>query len=215
MIDYERARAHMVDSQLRAGGVTNARILAAMSVLPRESFVTAARRDVAYVDDIQWLGAGRFMSAPATLGKLLQLAEISADDKVLDVGAATGYSTAVIARLSASVIGLEADASLAATAAVNLAALGLGNASIVTGSIDQFGAARFDVIMVQGALASVPDGYIEALREGGRLVVLIRTGAVSLAHVFVKTGQQATARAEFNAFLPLLFSDQANKEFVF
>src|SRR5215217_5162929 len=148
MIDYERARAHMVDSQLRAGGVTNARILAAMSVLPRESFVTAARRDVAYVDDIQWLGAGRFMSAPATLGKLLQLAEISADDKVLDVGAATGYSTAVIARLSASVIGLEADASLAATAAVNLAALGLGNASIVTGSIDQFGAARFDVIMV-------------------------------------------------------------------
>ena len=215
MVEYERARAHMVDSQLRAGGVTNARILARMSALPRENFVAPSRRDVAYVDDIQWLGADRFMSAPATLGKLLQLAEISSTDAVLDIGAGSGYSTAVIAGLAATVIGLEADAALAATAKINLADLGLGNASIVSGGVGQFGAARFDVIMVQGALASVPDDYLEALREGGRLVVLIHKGAVSLAHVFVKTGQKVAARAEFNAFLPLLFVDQANKEFVF
>lgn len=214
MVDFQRARAHMVESQLRAGGVTNAPILARMRALPREDFVDPSRREVAYVDDIQWLGNGRFMAAPATLAKLIKLAEITQSDSVLDIGAATGYSTAVIAGLAAKVTGLEPDAALAAAAAANLAVLGVTNARIIAGDIDQLGAAAFDVIIVQGTLDSVPDSFMARLNEGGRLVALIRNGAVSVAHVFVKSGRGIAARAEFNAFLPPLAQRQ-NEEFVF
>ena len=217
MIDFERARAQMVESQLRGGGVTNAPILAQMRAISREDFVAPGRRDVAYVDDIQWLGHGsrRFLAAPATLAKLLKLAEISPADSVLDIGAATGYSTAVIAGLAASVVALEQDGDLAALAATNLARLGLTNASVVAGSIDQIGARRFDAILAQGSLDIVPDAFLAALSEGGRLVALIRAGAVSVAHVFVKASGRVTARAEFNAFLPPLLVGQANEAFVF
>lgn len=214
MVDFQRARAHMVESQLRAGGVTNAPILARMRAIPREDFVDPGRRELAYADDIQWLGNGRFMAAPATLAKLIKLAEITGDDAVLDIGAATGYSTAVIAGLAASVTGLEQDAALAAAATANLAALGLTNARIVAGDIDQLGSARFDAIIVQGALDSVPDAFLAALNEGGRLVALTRNGAVSVAHVFVKSGRGVTSRAEFNAFLPPL-AQRSNEEFTF
>ena len=217
MVDFQRVRAHMVESQLRAGGVTNASILARMLAIPRENFVDPSRRDVAYVDDIQWLGdrdARRFMAAPATLARLIKLAEITPGDAVLDIGAATGYSTAVIAGLAASVTGLEQDNALAAAAVANLAALGLANARIVAGDIAQLGQGRFDVIIVQGALDSVPETLLAALNEGGRLVALIRNGAVSVAHVFVKSGRGVTARAEFNAFLPPL-AQRPNEEFVF
>nr|WP_295891617.1 protein-L-isoaspartate O-methyltransferase [uncultured Devosia sp.] len=217
MVDFQRARAHMVESQLRAGGVTNAPILARMRAIPREDFVDSSRRDVAYVDDIQWLGdraAGRFMAAPATLAKLIKLADITERDAVLDIGAGTGYSTAVIAGLAASVIGLEQDAALASSAIANLAGLGIANAHIVTGDIDQVAAASVDVIMVQGALDSVPDAFLARLKQGGRLVALIRNGATAVAHIFVKSDRGVTARAEFNAFLPPL-ARQRNEEFVF
>lgn len=217
MVDFQRARAHMVESQLRAGGVTNAPILARMRAIPREDFVDPSRRDVAYVDDVQWFGgrtAGRFMAAPATLAKLIKLAEITESDTVLDIGATTGYSTAVIAGLAASVTGLEQDAALAAAATANLAALGLTNVRIVAGDIEQLRPARFDAILVQGSLDSVPEAFLASLNEGGRLVALLRNGAVSVAHVFVKSGGVVTTRAEFNAFLPPL-TQRLNEEFMF
>lgn len=208
----------MVESQLRSGGVINPAILARMRTVPREDFVPATRRDLAYIDDIQWLGdkaSRRFMAAPATLARLLALAEITQTDTVLDIGAATGYSTAVIAGLAASVTGLETDADLAATARGNLAALGVTNASVIHGDISQVGKVRFDVIVVEGALDAVPDAFIAALAEGGRLVALLRTGAVGLAHLFVRSGREVTARAAFNAALPPLFAERPDEEFVF
>lgn len=208
----------MVESQLRSGGVINPAILARMRTVPREDFVPATRRDLAYIDDIQWLGdkaSRRFMAAPATLARLLALAEITQTDTVLDIGAATGYSTAVIAGLAASVTGLETDADLAATARGNLAALGVTNASVIHGDISQIGKVRFDVIIVEGALDAVPDAFIAALAEGGRLVALLRTGAVGLAHLFVRSGREVTARAAFNAALPPLFAERPDEEFVF
>ena len=218
MVDFERARTQMVESQLRSGGVTNPAILARMRTVPREDFVSATRRDLAYIDDIQWLGdkaSRRFMAAPATLARLLALAEITQTDTVLDIGAATGYSTAVIAGLAASVTGLETDADLAAAARANLAALGVTNASVIHGDISQIGKVRFDAIVVEGALDAVPDAFIAALAEGGRLVALLRTGAVGLAHLFVRSGREVTARAAFNAALPPLFAERPDEEFVF
>lgn len=218
MVDFDRARQVMIDNQLRAGGVTEARLLSRLRVVPREIFVPRSRRDLAYVDDIHWFGkpgASRFMPAPATLGKLLQLAEIAAEDTVLDIGASTGYASAVIAGMARSVIALEQDATLAAAAADNFLALNLANASAATGDIAQFGAQRFDVILVQGSLASVPDKYAAALNYGGRLVALVSVGAVNVAHVFVNESGKLTARAEFNAPLPPLQAEAEFEEFVF
>ncbi|UJW85949.1 protein-L-isoaspartate O-methyltransferase family protein [Devosia sp. SL43] len=218
MTDFERVRAYMVDNQLRTSGVTEHRLLASMAAVPRELFVSADRQAVAYVDDVQWLGqppARRFMPPPALLAKLLQLAEITEKDHVLDIGAATGYATAVIAGYAASATGLEADAGLVGLARANLERLGLANADIVAGDIAALRGRQFDVVIVQGALDNVPDTFFAALKDGGRLVALVRQGRVAVANVFVKAGTTITARGEFNATLPPLLAPQAVEDFVF
>jgi len=219
MTRFEQLRATMVDNQLRTSGITEWRLLEEMSRVPRELFVPADRQALAYIDDIQWFGQGagrRFMMAPATLAKLLQLAEITLHDTVLDVGAATGYGTALMAGLAQSVVGLEADADLAGKAAANLGQLGIGNATIVAGDFGALGrAAKFDVIIVEGALDSVPDAMLARLNDGGRLVALIRSGGVAVANVFVRTGSDIAARGEFNASLPPLDPQPVAAEFVF
>jgi protein-L-isoaspartate(D-aspartate) O-methyltransferase len=214
MNDFRRARTHMIDSQLRSTGVTNKRILARMSAIERERFVSPARQVTAYTDSVQWLGktgSGRFIAPPAIFAKLLQLAEITSDERVLDIGAATGYSTAVIAGLAASVDGFEPDAELASTAQGNLRELGLANANMV----ESIGQGLYDVVFVEGTLQAVPQDYFDALKEGGRLVALIWSGGVSVAHVFVRTTKGIAASADFNAALPPLLPVQKAQEFVF
>ncbi len=217
MVDFERARKIMVDNQLRTSNVTDRRVLAAMLSVPREQFVPADRKALAYIDDAHDLGHGRSLAAPAPFAKLLQLAEIESGDAVLDVGAGLGYSTAVLAQLAHEVIGVEADAGLAAEAKKSLAAAGVSNADIVVGSFDSLapGARSFDVIVLEGAVDVVPAGLFRLLAEGGRLVALIQRGAAAVANVYVKSGDAVNARAEFNASLPPLQSVQSADVFVF
>jgi protein-L-isoaspartate(D-aspartate) O-methyltransferase len=213
MTDFARARMHMIDSQLRTSGITDKRILARMGAIERERFVPAARRVTAYTDGVQWLGpkgTGRFIAPPAIFAKLLQLAEIKAEDHVLDLGAGSGYSTAVIAGLAASVAGYEPDAELAATAAQNLAELGLANATMVP----QLGKSLYDVVLVEGMVSAVPEQYFATLKEGGRLIAPVWSGGVSIAHIFVRTGNSVSARTEFNVAVPPLLTMPA-PEFVF
>ena len=218
MVDFGQARAFMVDNQVRTSSISDRRIIALMGELPREIFVAPARRDIAYIDDVQWLGtpgSGRFMAAPAILAKLVQLAEITEADDVLDIGAGTGYSTALLAGLAGSVVGLESDAGLAAAAEANLAQLGIDNARIQSGDVAALTGQGFDVILVQGALDTVPQNFLGLLKDGGRLIALVRKGAVAVANVYVRTGTGVTARAEFNASLPPLFAKVQDDKFVF
>lgn len=218
MVDFERARAHMVDNQLRTSGVFDRRILARMRAVPREIFVPEARRALAYVDDIQWLGSAasrRFMAPPAILGRLLQLAAILETDSVLHVGAGTGYGPALLAGLAQKVTGLEANAALAAEANAHLAALGLGNAHVMAGDAAALGKARFDVIVIEGMVEAVPEALLAALEDGGRLVAPVRSGGVGIANLFVKAEGKVTARQEFNVNLPPIFAAPAVESFVF
>jgi protein-L-isoaspartate(D-aspartate) O-methyltransferase len=205
MIDFARARKVMVDNQLRTAGITNRRLLAAMGAVPRERFVLEARRALAYIDDAQPVGGGRQLGAPAPFARLVQLAAIEGTDRVLDLGCATGYSAAVLARLAAEVVAVEAEASLAAEARRNLA--DLDNVSVVEGELATAGKSRgpYDVIVVAGVLHERPDGLFGQLKAEGRLVALIARGRrPPVAHLFARSGKGIAARAEFDARLPPL-----------
>lgn len=217
MVDFERARKAMVDNQLRTSNVTDRRVLTAMLTVPREAYVPADRQALAYIDEAHDLGHGRALPAPAPFAKLVQLADIQQTDAVLDVGVGTGYSVAVLAELAHEVVGIESDESLATQARKTLADAGIGNAEIVVGHFDALapGGRNFDVIMLEGAVDSVPPSLFNLLADGGRLTALIRRGPAAVAHLFVKSGDSVNSRAEFNASLPpLVVADQA-EAFVF
>src|SRR3979490_3248354 len=139
MIDFAAARRMMVDGQVRPSDVTDLRIIAAMLELPRERFVPEASADLAYLDlDVPVAGATggkqvRRLLKPMVLAKMVQAAAVKADDHVLDVGCATGYSSALLGRLARSVVALEEDPALARLADENLKAIGAGNVTVVAG----------------------------------------------------------------------------------
>jgi len=139
--DFSERRVKMVDGQVRTTDVTNAPLLDAMLSVPREAFVGAGQRDLAYIDeDIRISdgadgGGARYLMEASPLAKLLQLAEIDASDSALDVGCGTGYSTALLSRLARSVVGLESDPALAETAKAALSTQGCDNATVITGPL--------------------------------------------------------------------------------
>ena len=141
MTGFERQRLNMVESQLRPNEVTEPRLLAAMRALPRERFVPPRLAGLAYIDEaIEVFPAidgapARFLLAPMVLARLVQLAAIEPQDSVLDIGCATGYSTAVLASLGRRVTGLEPEPELASAARDSLRELGIDNADIVEGPL--------------------------------------------------------------------------------
>ncbi len=185
MIDYAAARLNMVECQLRTNKVIDEPVLDAFLTVPRERFVPAALRGTAYVDDDLPLDGARVLMAPLALARLLQLAAIDPDDKVLEVGCATGYGSALLARIAARVTALESDPTLAARARALLAELGHRNVSVVEGNLAAGwkGDAPYDVIVINGAVDVVPPAIAEQLAEGGRLVGVVRpeAGAVGVA----------------------------------
>lgn len=219
MTDFEHARKAMVDNQLRTSAITDRRLLAAMGAVPREIFVPEARRSLAYIDEAHKLPgpSGRSLAAPAPFARLVQLADIEADDIVLDVGTGTGYSAAVLARLAASVVALESDPALLQSARDNLKQVGVENVALIEAPLDA-GAPKqgpYDAIILEGAVREVPEKLLKQLKEGGRLVALIRTGATAVANVYVRTGDDFAPRAEFNTSLPPLTPERPPDTFVF
>ncbi len=221
MRDYADARQRMVDSQLRTEGVTDRQVLAAMGDVEREAFVPSAQRDLAYLDrDIDVgpvAGAPRYLMEPAPFARLLQLADLTGTEVVLDVGCGTGYSTAVIARLAASVVGLEADEDMVARASETLSALEVDNAAVVTGPLDAGcpDEAPFDAIVVQGAVEAVPNALLGQLRDGGRLVAVVGAGRTGKATLYTRSGSDIGVRVSFDADVRSLVEFARPPSFVF
>lgn len=206
----------MIDSQLRSSGVTERRLLAAILEVPREIFVAEGRKSVAHVDDLQPLSAGkRFILSPAHFGRMAKLAEIGETDIVLDVGAASGYSTAVLAGVGQRVVGIEIDASLVSRANAHLAQLGIENAEVIAGNVEAVAGQTFDAILVEGAVDSRPDELIELLAPGGRLVVPLLRRGVAVIHVFRREQDGVMFTSEFDATMPRLSSWAQKDDFVF
>lgn len=220
MIDFAEMRRAMVDAQVRANDVTDLRIVASMLETPRERFVPASLSSFAYIDDDLLVKEGapaRYLMEPMVLAKLLQAAEIGPDALVLDVGAATGYSTAVLARLAGQVVALEEDAELAVQGSNLLVELGLLNAAFVQGPLTAGwpGESPYDVILLNGAVDSPPDVLLSQLKPGGRLVAVVGRGRAGRATVFTNTSGGIGSRVVFDAAVPVLPGFEARPGFVF
>ena len=217
MTNYDNARRVMVDNQLRTSGITDRRVLSAMGAVAREAFVPPSRRALAYIDQPIPLDASRQLGAPAPFARLVQLAEVDHSDHVLDLGSGTGYSAAVLCRLAASVVAVESDAALAAEARKVLAQTGATNVTVVEGAIETAAKAKgpFDVIIIEGVIAAVPEQLFSQLKPEGRVVALIGSaGRPAVAHLFARSGKGIASRQTFDAVLPPLATARDDR-FVF
>jgi protein-L-isoaspartate(D-aspartate) O-methyltransferase len=170
MINEPAARLNMVEGQLRTNKVTDEAVLEGFLTTPRERFVPLQLRGIAYVDDDIPLGNGRVLMEPLVLARLLQVAAIGKQSKVLEIGCATGYATAILAKLAATVVAVESDKALAAAARANLAALGLGNVQLQEAPLaDGWRAgAPYDVILINGGVAEIPAAIEDRQRRSVR-----------------------------------------------
>jgi protein-L-isoaspartate(D-aspartate) O-methyltransferase len=221
MIDFAAARRMMVDGQVRTADVTDPRLLAAMLELPRERFFPDEKASLAYLDlDAPVTAQGqpvRRLLKPMVLAKLLQAAAITETDRVLDVGCNSGYSTALLAHLAGSVVGLEEDPGLARQATDALSWAGMPNAKIVTGTLTRgcAGEAPYDVIVLQGSAEVVPVALFDQLKDGGRLVGVLGRGPTGKAMLYRRIEGELSGRPVFDAAAAPLPGFAKPHEFVF
>ena len=208
--DFAAARAAMVESQLRPQGVTDPAVIEAMGHVRRETFLPSHTRPLAYVDRSVGIGDGRFLSAPAVLGQLLTEMMPEVGQRALVVGAGTGYSAAVLARMGLEVTAVESDPALVA-AAREL------KVKVVEGSLEQghAGDAPYDQILIDGAVDHLPDTIVEQLADGGRLGAAIIDRGITRLVVGRKAGGAFGTLSIGDAGVPALPGFNRPKAFTF
>jgi protein-L-isoaspartate(D-aspartate) O-methyltransferase len=205
----------MVDTQVRPSDVTKFPIIAAMLDVPREEFVPMAARPVAYMDAPVPLGDGREIPEARTFAKMPDALDLVAEDEVLIVGGNYGYSTAILARMTASVVMVEEDEGMASEAESTLSAQGVDNAAVLTGPLAEGApkAAPFDVILIEGGVETVPEALTAQLKEDGRIVALFQKGALGECRVGHYANGRIGWRFQFNAAAPVLPGFAASRAF--
>lgn len=216
-MDFVAARRNMVASQLRPNEVNDPAVIAAMGAVPREKFLQPSQRQFAYVDEDLPLGNGRYIMEPLVLAKLLQMAEVQPHEAALVIGAAGGYSAAVMAQLASTVVGLESDPALSTAAARALADLKIDNVALVNGPLTAGcpSQAPFDVIFINGAVDDIPEAIKRQLADGGRLITVVRQRGVGRGTLITRTGDAFGVRADFDAATPVLPGFEQKPKFVF
>jgi protein-L-isoaspartate(D-aspartate) O-methyltransferase len=220
-----RHRRTMVDCQIRTFDVTDQPLLARMLEVPREDFLPPELAPLAYSDtglQVKIGGERRTLLPPLVLARLIQGAAVGSADKVLDVGAATGYSSALLAGLAGRVVALESDPSLYKELRSNLDAFGLEKVETVLAPLSE-GASKeapFDVIFINGAVEANLDALFAQLKDGGRLVALKPlsgdlTGRASKAVRYEKIDGGIGYRVLFDASAPIFDAFRRDEQFTF
>jgi protein-L-isoaspartate(D-aspartate) O-methyltransferase len=216
-MSLEAARHQMIGHQLRAWEVLDARVLGVMEALPRELFVPPDWRGLAYADTEIPLGPGVVLAPPKIQGRALQAVLPGPGEHALEIGSATGYLTACLARLAGSVTGVELHADLAAAARRNLDVLGIRNADVVEGDglVMEFDR-LFDVICLNGSIPGSTARFERMLAMGGRMFVVAGRPPIMQARRITRISESEwTTDNIFETCLPPLENAPQPAEFVF
>jgi protein-L-isoaspartate(D-aspartate) O-methyltransferase len=173
MSDFDAARAQMVEKQLRERGIEDERVLEAMGAVPREEFVPERRRELAYADAALPIGSEQTISQPWIVAAILQALDLQGNERALEIGTGSGYSTCLLGRLADHVISIERHSSLARLAAEHLRGCDAHNVELMVGDGSRGVPDRgpFDAIAVHAAAPAPPPALVAQLADGGRMVV--------------------------------------------
>ncbi len=197
----------MVNSQLRARGISDERVLAAMDRVPRHEFAPERYREQAYEDHPLPIGEAQTISQPYIVAVMLESLKLSPGDKVLEIGTGSGYVTALLAELTAQVISMERHASLADSARALLAGLGYANVRVIAGDGTRGfpDAAPYDAIVVSAAASRMPQALLDQLAEGGRMIIPVGNDETQqLQLVRMEHGLPKIGLRELCRFVPLI-----------
>jgi protein-L-isoaspartate(D-aspartate) O-methyltransferase len=206
-MNVEQARFNMIEQQIRPWDVLDTSVLALLSAVRREDFIPADHRAQAFMDLEIPLGQGRFLLPPRVEARMIQDLNLSKRDTVLLIGAATGYVAALLAHKAQRVIALEGDAALAAMARANLRNAAVNNAEVVQadGSAGFPGQAPYDAILLAGSVAQVPQGLLDQLKTGGRLLAIVGQEPVMQATLYTRVNDaQLNSEVLFDTVAPRL-----------
>lgn len=188
----ENARQQMVGQQVRTWDVLDARVLEALSAVPRERFVPEAYRGVAFADTEIPIGHGQFMLKPAIEGRILQALAPARGEHALEIGTGTGFFAACLAHLTGRVESLEIHRDLAANAAAAIDAAGIARVDIETAdALAREYQPRYQVIAVTGSLPVYDRRFERALTVGGRLFIVVGSPPVMEARLVTRTGDDS------------------------
>jgi protein-L-isoaspartate(D-aspartate) O-methyltransferase len=206
MSDYATARENMVENQLRPSGVDEPSVLAAFREVPREIFVPARLRPVAYQDEDIDLGGGRHLIEPLVLGRLLQASRPMGGEVALVVGCDTGYAAAMLSKLVATVFLLVPDADAVQPIEARFDEFGFDNIVVQVGRAADGLAkqAPFNLILLAGSVTEAPPSLLEQLDEGGRLAAVVQPGRAGKVTVLTRVGSAFGRLQPFDAYtLPI------------
>ena len=206
-LNYAALRRMMVERQLRARGIRDERVLEAMFSVPRHEFVPEEYRGEAYQDKPIPIGEGQTISQPYMVASMMQAIALTGNEKVLEIGAGSGYAAAVLSRLAATVYTVESHPTLAMAAQERLSRLGFENVFVHAGdgSAGLKEAAPFDAILVAAAAPDVPQPLVEQLAEGGRMAVPVGAGNSQELVLVTKIDGKIQSRSLYECrFVPLI-----------
>ncbi len=197
-MNVEQARFNMIEQQIRPWNVLDPAVLSLLTVVKREDFVPAAYRSLAFVDTEVPLPAGQNMLAPRVEARMLQELNVHKHERVLEVGAGSGYMAALLAHRAQHVTTLEIVPELAALAAGNLKRAAIVNATVreADGSRGVPAEAPFDAIVLSGSVAEVPAGLLGQLKIGGRLIGIVGQPPMMRCTLVTRSGEHAFASVE-------------------
>jgi protein-L-isoaspartate(D-aspartate) O-methyltransferase len=210
------AREQMIQQQVRAWDVLDERVLDTFRKVPRELFVPAEHRFLAFADVDVPLPSGQHMLRPSVVGRLLQSLELTGADRALEIGAGSGFLTACLQTVCASVRSIEIFPDLAELARTNLAAFGVRNAEVVTGDGTRFQDDRYDAIAITASLPVLDDRFQRLLTVGGRLFVVVGDPPVMEAHLVRRVAENAWAKESlFETVIDPMINAQRPSTFIF
>ncbi|MGI9318865.1 MAG: protein-L-isoaspartate O-methyltransferase family protein [bacterium] len=221
-MDYEAARANMIEQQIRPWNVLEMQTLKALGSLRREDFVPNASRELAFTDVQIPLGDGEVMLEPKVSARMLESLHLNRDDNVLEIGTGTGYLTALLCLVAKHVTSVEINPQLLAQAERNLGMAGISNFTLVSADAHngwhpngEGGLSQFDAILISGSLNRVPDSFKDQLLDGGRMVCIEGQKPAMQAVLYTKSGTEKVRRTLFETWAPRLKNAEDKEEFVF